>query len=116
MKTILAILAFVALAVAGHAQSITQSAEYPWRLQVDFTYTTGTITAAPITQFYRSDVTQGSAVIAQPSSTPSSLVVDLVANGTKTVTVNGHAITYAQVLATLQAIMAQERAAQLASH
>ena len=113
MKTILAILAFVALAVAGHAQSITQSAEYPWRLQVDFT---GTITAAPITQFYRSDVTQGSAVIAQPSSTPSSLVVDLVANGTKTVTVNGHAITYAQVLATLQAIMAQERAAQLASH
>ncbi|HEY1791565.1 MAG TPA: hypothetical protein VGG34_01490 [Opitutaceae bacterium] len=127
MKAKITILA-IALAAVAFAQTLTptptptatptpvivQSPEYPWRLQVDFTYVDGALTAAPITQFYQSDITQGSDVIAQPPSVPPSLTVDLVANGSKTVTIGGTTYTYAQVIAMMTAIFAQERAAQLA--
>jgi opacity protein-like surface antigen len=118
MKTFLAILlsaAVLSVAAVAQAPAISQSSEYPWRLQVDFAYSGGSITAAPVTQFYRSDVTQGTVIIAQPASNPESLTVDLVANGAKTVTVNGTTYTYSQAVQILTAIFAQERAAQLAA-
>jgi opacity protein-like surface antigen len=118
MKTFLAILlsaAVLSVAAVAQAPAISQSSEYPWRLQVDFAYSGGSITAAPVTQFYRSDVTQGTVIIAQPASNPASLTVDLVANGAKTVTVNGATYTYNQAVQILTAIFAQERAAQLAA-
>lgn len=114
MKTILAIIA-LALAPVAFAQSpsISQSAEYPWRLQIcDFAYTAGSLTAAPVTVFYRADITQGTTLLAQQPSTPASTTFDLVASGAKTVTVSGTTYTYAQALAIIQAIAAQERAAQ----
>lgn len=119
MKRILFALAIVLaapFAARAQAPALTQSAEYAWRLQVDFTVTpSGEVTAAPVTQFYRSDVTLASgSVVAQPDSVPASLSVDLVAQGAKTVTVAGTSYTYAQALAIVQAVLAQERAAQLA--
>lgn len=116
---ILRFVALLALALPALAQSpaITQSAAYPWRLQVDFVTPAGggTITAAPVTQFYRSDVMQGSVVIAQPASAIPALTVDLVAKAASTVTVNGTTYTYAQALQIMTAIFAQERAAQLSA-
>lgn len=125
MKTrnYLFVLLLLFTSIAGRAQTI--SAEYPWRLQVDLTYAAGVLSAAPITQFYRQDVTVNGAVVAQPApaataaatpAPPASLTVDLVANGAKTVTVSGTTYTYAQAIAIIQAVLAQERAAQIAAY
>lgn len=110
------LLAAVLLPLSAQSPTITQSAEYPWRIQCDFTYVNGTLTSAPIVQFYRSDVASNGTVIAQPSSTPSSLTVDLVQKASSTVTVNGQTYTYGQAIEIVTALLAQERATQLAAH
>jgi hypothetical protein len=114
IKTILALVLGLVLSAAAQTPPLAQSLEYPWRLQVDFTYSAGALVSAPIVQFYRSDITQGSVLRAQPDSTPPSLTVDLVQSGSRTVTVGGTTYTYAQAIGIVTAILAQERAAQLA--
>jgi hypothetical protein len=115
MKKLLCFLGLLALPVFAQSPTITQSAEYPWRLQCDFTYTSGTISAAPITQFYQTDLTSNGVLLTHATSTPSALTVDLVAKASSTVTVNGTTYTYAQAIQIVTALLAQERVAQLAA-
>ena len=117
MKKLLCILGLVALTFSARAQSLTQGTEYPWRVQItDLGYTSGSLTAVPVTVFYRSDVTNGSAVVVQVPSTPATLQVDLIAKASSTVTVSGTTYTYGQIFALMNAIFVQERSAQLATH
>lgn len=120
MKRILIalILSVSALAAVRAQQTATVGAEYPWRLQVDLTYASGALSAAPVTQFYRSDVTLNGAVIAEAPSAMPTLSLDLVAHGADTVsvTINGTptTLTVANLVAGLQAYLAAQRTSELA--
>lgn len=119
MKSILAILFLFAGLLAplsATAPSIALSSEYSWRVQIaDLGYTNGSLTAVPVTVFYRQDVTSNGAVISNLPSTPPELTIDLLAKAQSTVTVNGTTYSYGQVFQLMQAIFTQERAAQIAA-
>ena len=110
------LLALLALPLASKAQ-LVQSAEYPWRVQIcDLAYnTTGSLTACPVTVFYQSSVLNGSVFVSNVQSVPQTLTVDLVAKAASTVIYEGTTYTYGQAFAIMNAIFAQERAAELAA-
>jgi len=113
MKKLL-ILALLALPLISKAQ-LVQSAEYPWRVQIcDLTYnTSGSLTACPVTVFYQSSVLNGSVFVSNVQSVPQTLTVDLVAKAASTVVFQGTTYTYGQAFGIMNAIFAQERAAEL---
>ena len=119
MKFILrSLILALAFSAGAYAQSgtITQTPEYIWRVQIPtLTYSAGLPSSVPVQVFYRTDILNGATVIDQPGSTPGDLTVDVAINGTKTVTLGGQTYTYGQAFAVMNAIFAQERAAQLAA-
>ena len=64
--------------------------------------------------FYQSTITNGGAFVSNVQSVPQTLSVDLVAQTASTVVYNGTTYTYGQALGIMNAIFAQERAAELA--
>ena len=110
---LLALLAFPFLAKA----QLVQSAEYSWRVQIcDLTYDlNGQLTACPVTVFYQSTITNSGVFVANVPSVPQTLSVDLVKQATSTVVYQGTTYTYGQALGIMNAIFAQERAAELAA-
>ena len=114
MKKLL-LLALLALPLVGKAQ-LVQSPEYSWRVQIcDLTYNANQqLTACPVTVFYQSTITNAGAFVSNVQSVPQTLSVDLVAQAASTVVYNGTTYTYGQALGIMNAIFAQERAAELA--
>ena len=114
MKKLL-ILALLALPLISKAQ-LVQSPEYSWRVQIcDLSYNNNQqLTACPVTVFYQSTITNGGAFVSNVQSVPQTLSVDLVAQAASTVVYNGTTYTYGQALGIMNAIFAQERAAELA--
>ena len=114
MKKLL-ILALLALPLISKAQ-LVQSPEYSWRVQIcDLSYNNNQqLTACPVTVFYQSTITNGGAFVSNVQSVPQTLYVDLVAQAASTVVYNGTTYTYGQALGIMNAIFAQERAAELA--
>ena len=114
MKKLL-LLALLALPLVGKAQ-LVQSPEYSWRVQIcDLTYNASQqLTACPVTVFYQSTITNGGAFVSNVQSVPQTLSVDLVAQAASTVVYEGTTYTYGQALGIMNAIFAQERAAELA--
>ena len=115
MKKLL-ILALLALPLISKAQ-LVQSPEYSWRVQIcDLTYNASQqLTACPVTVFYQSTITNGGTFVSNVQSVPQTLCVDLVAQAASTVVYNGTTYTYGQALGIMNAIFAQERAAELAN-
>ena len=114
MKKLL-LLALLALPLISKAQ-LVQSPEYSWRVQIcDLTYNNNQqLTACPVTVFYQSTITNGGAFVSNVQSVPQTLSVDLVAQAASTVVYEGTTYTYGQALGIMNAIFAQERAAELA--
>ena len=114
MKKLL-ILALLALPLISKAQ-LVQSPEYSWRVQIcDLTYNANQqLTACPVTVFYQSTITNGGVFVSNVQSVPQTLSVDLVAQAASTVVYGGTTYTYGQALGIMNAIFAQERAAELA--
>ena len=114
MKKLL-ILALLALPLISKAQ-LVQSPEYSWRVQIcDLTYNANQqLTACPVTVFYQSTITNSGAFVSNVQSVPQTLSIDLVAQAASTVVYNGTTYTYGQALGIMNAIFAQERAAELA--
>ena len=114
MKKLL-LLALLALPLVGKAQ-LVQSPEYSWRVQIcDLTYNNNQqLTACPVTVFYQSTITNSGAFVSNVQSVPQTLSIDLVAQAASTVVYNGTTYTYGQALGIMNAIFAQERAAELA--
>lgn len=122
MKLSTLILAFLMSAALVRAQdapaapqAATQSAEYPVRIQFDVGMTNGSMTSLTATEFFKTDLTVGGVIVAHPPSNPEVRVLDLIGTGSRTVNVLGKTFTYTQVWTALQAVLAQERAAQVAT-
>jgi len=124
MKIIALLVALLAttLASAGQTtvtnptapQAATQSAAYPFQIVFNINTTNGAITALTATEYFRTDVTVGGVVTAQPPA-PLALNLDFLGTGSKTITVLGQTFTYAQVWTALNAVLNQERTAQVAA-
>jgi len=65
--------------------------------------------------FYQSTITNGGTFVSNVQSVPQTLSVDLVAQAASTVVYEGTTYTYGQALGIMNAIFAQERAAELAN-
>ena len=117
IKAILLLAGLFAVAAFSQTTTVVQTPEYIWRVQISqLTHdSNGQPTSVPVEVFYRSDVLNGTEVIAQAPSEPSNLTVDVAANGAKTVTFAGQTYSYGQGFAIMSAIFAQERATQLAA-
>jgi hypothetical protein len=115
MKKLL-ILALLALPLISKAQ-LVQSPEYSWRVQIcDLTYDLNQqLTACPVTVFYQSTITNAGVFVSNVPSVPQTLNVDLVKQASSTVVYQGTTYTYGQALGIMNAIFAQERAAELAT-
>ena len=118
MKTIIALLALFALALVASAQP-SVGPEYASTTSTNLAYST-TLTTPTLTGFilsvgYQYDFQNGTSPLVSIPSQPAQLVVDVIAKVNSTLMVNGVTYTYGQAMAIWSAIVAQERAAQLAA-
>lgn len=93
----------------------TESAEYAYNASFSMVLNDQTPQSIVFTMFYRKDITvnAGGAIVDQPISSPPSVSVDLVAQGSAVVaTVGPNTYTGAQIVAILAAMAMQARAAQ----
>ena len=121
MKSIISVLIAVTFAGLAKAQLVAPT-EYVNRVAVNLAYAApsspnpGTPNGASLAVRFAVNVTQttatGATITTAAPSIPALLAIDLIAKA-DTALPNGH--TYGEVLADIQAIIAQERAAQLAA-
>lgn len=89
----------------------TISPEYVWRWQCDPIFDeAGNVTGTPLQVFYRKDLDLGDGSKAFINS-ESGMTVDLVKDAAKTITVGDVTHSYGEIVQSLIAIVAQERAA-----